>query len=336
MGLAAFPIMKSVSIPAFVLLLVHGVAIASLAQSAPPPEITFHSSSDLVLVDVIALKNGLPDMTLQRDDFEIFDNGHRVAIKTFDSGAQTRPLAVWFVVQCKMDGWEKQGSALFAGQTSLLKPGLKDLTAYDTVAVAHWCDNGDAKLDLLPTGNIEDVTAVLERALASENGGKFHDRTGELALQNTLQLIVDHTHSLPNKPVPVVIFLYGDYSGMPRKEADHFIDELLETSAMAFGLKDSRSPGMWWLPGEQKEVAHYIATETGGRYLKVTPETYAAGLEEILRQLHFRYELGFKPEALDGKRHALNVKLADAAKNKHKGVRLRSRPDYVPSSGDTR
>ncbi len=129
----------------------------------------------------------------------------------------------------------------------------------------------------------------------------------------------------------MVIFLYGDWSGMPRAEADHFIDELLETSAIAFGLKDRRSPHMWWLPGEQKEVAHYIATETGGQYLVVTPETYAMGLGEILQQLHGRYELGSRPEALDGKRHKLRVKLADAVKNQHKRVRLRYRAAYVPT-----
>jgi hypothetical protein len=68
----------------------------------------------------------------------------------------------------------------------------------------------------------------------------------------------------------------------------------------------------------------------GGQYSWVTPETYATGLEEILQQLHFRYELGFEPEALDGKRHKLRVKLADAVKNQHKGVRLRYRATYVP------
>jgi hypothetical protein len=43
-------------------------------------------------------------------------------------------------------------------------------------------------------------------------------------------------------------------------------------------------------------------------------------LAEILQQLRFRYGLGFKPEALDGKRHKLRVKLADAVKNQHKGL----------------
>ncbi|HLW78640.1 MAG TPA: hypothetical protein VKU44_03485, partial [Terriglobia bacterium] len=157
-----------------------------------------------------------------------------------------------------------------------------------------------------------------------------HDRPGELALEKTLQLIVDATRPLVPERLPVVVFLYGDHSGMPRSEADHLIDALLETSATAYGLKDRRSPGIWFLPGEQKEVAHYIATQTGGQYFEVTPQTYATGLEEILQQLHFRYELGFKPEALDGKRHKLTVKLADAAKKQHQGVRLRYRLAYVP------
>lgn len=335
--------MKLSAILAFALLLFQCSLSATLglAQEVPSvthsPEITFHSSSDLVLVDVVALntKNGLPDKTLKRDDFQIFDNDHPVSIKTFDSGAQTRPLALWFVVQCNMQGWEAKGSGLFAGRISLFKPALKYLETKDMVAVAHWCDDGQSKLDLPPTSNIDEMTTALEQVLAPMLSPDDHARTGELALQKTLQLIIDATRSLVPEPVPVVIFLYGDYSGMPRSEADHFIDELLETSAIAYGLKDRRSPRIW-LVGEQGAVANYVATETGGQYLTVTPETYATGLGEILQQLHGRYELGFKPEALDGKRHKLRVMLADAAKNQHKEVRLRYRSAYVPVRRETR
>jgi hypothetical protein len=273
---------------------------------------------------------------LKREDFQLLDDGRPVSIKTFDSGAQstTRPLALWFVVQCKMPGWERQGSGLFAGQINLFKPALEHVDKKDTVAVAHWCDNGDSEIDRLPTGNVDDAAKVMEQVLAATPDPKEHSRTGELALQKTLQLIVDATRSLVPEPVPVVIFLYGDYSGMPRAEADHFIDELLETSAIAFGLKDRRSPSIWWLFGEQRAVGKYIATETGGQYSWVTPETYAAGLDEILQQLHFRYELGFKPETLDGKRHRLTLQLANDGKKQHKGVRLRYRSAYVPVRQD--
>jgi hypothetical protein len=40
--------------------------------------------------------------------------------------------------------------------------------------------------------------------------------------------------------------------------------------------------------------------------------------------------LGFKAEALDGKRHKLRVQLADTVKNQHKGLGLRYRLAYVP------
>lgn len=50
-------------------------------------------------------------------------------------------------------------------------------------------------------------------------------------------------------------------------------------------------------------------------------------------QLHYRYELGFIPPAIDGKRHELRVELTKAATGKHKGVRLRYRPEC--SLGDS-
>lgn len=313
-------------------------AFSVVAQESPPvsqsPEVTIRVSSDLVLVPVIALnaKNGLPDKTLKRDDFRIFDNDHPVAIKTFDSGAQsaTRPLALWFVVQCSMQGYEAKGSGLFTGQISLFEPALKYVERQDTVAIAHWCDDGRSNLDLLPTRNIEYVPTALERVLATGPDTETHDREGELALQNTLQKIVDTTRSSKPEPLPVLIFLYGDYSSMDRSEANHFIDELLETSAIAFGVRDIRSPHIWFAPGEQKAIAHYVVTQTGGQYLDASPQTYASALAEILQQLHFRYELGFKPEVLDGKRHKLRVVLTGTAKDQHQGVRLRYRAAYVP------
>ena len=107
----------------------------------------------------------------------------------------------------------------------------------DTVAVAHWCDDGRSNLDLMPTRNVEDVSTTLEYVLAPGPDTKYSDRAGELALQSTLQQIVDTTRSSRPEPLPLLIFLYGDYSSMNRSEADHFIAELLETSAIAFGVR---------------------------------------------------------------------------------------------------
>lgn len=115
-----------------------------------------------------------------------------------------------------MQGWETKGSGLFAGRISLFNPALKHLDKQDSVAVAHWCDSGESKLDLLPTSNAEEEATALEQVLTPIPSPNDHTRTGELALQKTLQLIIDATRSLVPEPVPVLIFLYGDYSGMPR------------------------------------------------------------------------------------------------------------------------
>jgi len=64
----------------------------------------------------------------------------------------------------------------------------------------------------------------------------------------------------------------------------------------------------------------------------VPPSEYAATLKAILMQLHFRYELGFIPPAIDGKRHELKVELTKEGKKKNKGVRLRFRQEYIPLS----
>ncbi len=319
------------------------VAIAAKAQQVPrvpqtphSPETILRISTNLVLVDVVALSSqgGRPESRLSKDDLQVFDDGHPVSIKTFDVGTGARPLALWFIVQCKMPGWEAEGSGLFTGEISLFEPALKDLEKQDTVAVAHWCDNGDSRLDMMPTSDVAQATSSLEQVLAAAPAGEFkHDRTGELALQKTLQLIVDATRSLPRDTLPLVVFLYGDYSAMPRGEADAVVDKLLQTSAIAYGLADSRSPKIRsrsWAGGEQGAIAGYIATSTGGRYFRAATHDYAGSLKKILEQLHFRYELGFQPASLDSRRHKLTVKLVGKAKKRFKGVQLTYRTAYVP------
>jgi hypothetical protein len=212
--------MKPFAILAFALLLFQpGLpAIRGVAKETPPgatcpqyPEITFHSSSNLVLVDVFARdgKNGLPDKTLKREDFQVLDNDRPVSIKTFDNGAQltTRPFVLWFVVQCHMQDWEKEGSGLFAGQIALFEPALKYLEKQDTVAVAHWCDNGDSQLDLQPTPNVEEATTTLEQVLTLTPDAHQTDRPGELALQKTLQLITEAARAPVPRRLRVVVGL---------------------------------------------------------------------------------------------------------------------------------
>ena len=129
------------------------------------------------------------------------------------------------------------------------------------------------------------------------------------------------------------MFLYGDRSGLPYNEADAIVDDLLETSAFVYGINDGGFP-LNYFPhngaSQQFYIAHYFSAATAGQYFSVKPALFATALDDILVQVHFRYQLGFKPPALDGKRHELTVALNKDVKTQHKSVRVVHRSEYIP------
>jgi len=98
----------------------------------------------------------------------------------------------------------------------------------------------------------------------------------------------------------------------------NLVNDFLETSGIGFGIKDDQPPGLHGFFGEQAEILGYMSKHTGGQYFSAPPAEYAAALETILMQLHFRYELGFIPPAIDGKRHDLKIELTKEARKAHK------------------
>ena len=278
-------------------------------------------------------KNGLPVEDFQRSDFRVFDNRNEAPIATFDSGAHldTRPIAVWLTVICNEQNKEG-GSARYAGKESLFRPALDHLEKSDTVGVAHWCDNGETELDLLPISDRDLPIHVLADTIKpiSFVAGPAADPLGEITFRKMVRLIIQDAHQRNPQPLPVIVFLDGDHTGQPKEDLNELLDDFLETSGIVFGIKDSEYPLVLPLLGEQAQILHYMARHTGGQFFKVPPAEYSGALESILTQLHFRYQLGFVPPAIDGQRHQLKVELTSAARARHKGVRLRYRPEYIP------
>jgi hypothetical protein len=201
------------------------------------------------------------------------------------------------------------------------------------VGVAHWCDNGETQLDLPPTEDRDSAIRALTETLKPIpfQGGTFaSDEAGEQAFRKLIRLIIRDAYRRNPKPLPVIVFLHGDHTGQPHGELNELVDDFLEASGIVFGLSNYGAPKHLFLIGEQSKIMHYMAKHTGGEYFSAPPSGYAATLEAILTQLHFRYELGFIPAAIDGTRHKLRVELTKRAKAEHKGVRLKCRPEYIP------
>jgi hypothetical protein len=99
-------------------------------------------------------------------------------------------------------------SGRFSGKESLFRPALNDLDNADRVGVAHWCDEGTAKIDLQPSNDRDAAIATLQQALgpvAYEGAPSGWTRDGELTLQRLIRLIVDSDRS-NRKFMPVLIF----------------------------------------------------------------------------------------------------------------------------------
>lgn len=334
---------RTVSISHIVYAMVIGAILISYgsslaAQEAPGPTQTaiIRTQSSLVLVDVIGQdpKNGLPVQDFQKDDFRVYDDRHEVSIASFDAGPAhaARPVVVWLVVICNEQG-KIGGSANYAGKEALFRPALEHLDKHDMVGVAHWCDNGETQLDLAPTEDRDTPLRVLAeviRPIPFQAGNIHTDEVGEATFRKMIRFIIQDAHRRDPQPLPAIVFLDGDHTGQPIQELNALVDDFLETSGIVFGIKDSGYPWVMPLIGEHAQILHYMAKETGGQYLIASPSGYAAALDSILTQLHFRYEIGFIPPAIDGKRHSLKVELTHEAREKHKGVRLRFRPEYIP------
>ena len=314
------------------------LAVCASAPMATAQAPTIRVQSSLVLVDVITQdrKSGLPVRDFKKGDFRLFDNRHEVRVATFDAGARydTRSITLWLVVICNESGLPKFGaSAEFLGLEALFRPALNHLEPHDSVGVAHWCDNGDSQLDLLPTEDRDKAIQELSEALKPipfEGGTSASDEAGEQAFRKLIRLIIRDAYRRNPKPLPVIVFLHGDHTGQPHGELNKLVDDFLETSGIVFGIRDYRSPNLHFIIGEQAKIMHYMAKHTGGQYFSTSSSEYVRTLETILMQLHFRYELGFIPPAIDGKRHELRVELTKEAKAGHKGLRLRYRPEYIP------
>jgi hypothetical protein len=313
---------------------------APLQSSQPGGDsLTIRVQSSLVLVDVLSQnsESGLPVQDLKKEDFRVFDNHKEVPIESFDSGAhfRTRPLLIWLAVICNERG-KIGGSREFVGKESLFRPAFEYLDKRDIVGVAHWCDNGDARLDLLPTDDRDMPLTVLAntiKPIAFETGGNSN-LVGEETYRKMVRLILQDAHHRIPQPLPVIVFLDGDHTAQNKYDLDQVVDEVLQTSGIVFGIQDQSADSQPTVPtGEIGNISHYMAEQTGGQYISAYPREYATAFETILAQLHFRYQLGFIPSKFDGKRHELNVELAKEAQKKYKGLQLNFRQDYfAPTS----
>jgi hypothetical protein len=316
------------------------VVILFVCTSIHSQERSSASAPVPALVDVIVTDKhaNAPAQGLTRDDFQVFDGRTPIAISSFAHAPDLppRPLVVWFVAQCPLEGiassWVSNGSGFMKGKTASFAPVLQKLQANDTVGVAHWCDDGTFGVDLLPTRDRGAPSASIQTVLSAPMV-RPTTVSGMDALHAMVLRVRDTSRRATPGSLPVLIFLYGDHGGMYNDEANDMLDQLLGPLPLVYGINNGavsvqklQFHSQNWL-----YIVHFLSDKTGGLVLSTWRGTYDVELDRILTELQGRYQLGFIPPALDGKQHELRIKLSDNARNKLKSADLRYASAFLAS-----
>lgn len=314
--------------------------LPAFAQTPQEQIPTFRADTQLVLVDVVAdikektLHTRALLTDLKKEDLRVFDNDHEMPIRSFDIGAhyETRPIALWLIVQCNEGDQSEWHSGFLRNKTQLLKPALAGLHIDDAIGVAHWCDDGTASVDL-PAGRDPGAAVAAVDRVISGHAVLEENRNSAVAMQKMIRMVLDNVHQDTPQRLPVFLFLFGDHCDAFEDEAHRIIEEVLETSGVVFGMNDNGYPydgEDMFRNGKVFYLVHYYSHETGGQfYSTIDARLFSAALDYILLQLHLRYTIGFTPLLVDGKRHALKVELTKKAAKRFPGSELRFRQEYI-------
>jgi VWFA-related protein len=312
--------MKSTAAPSLLIALSLSAAIA--AQQGP-----IRSGARTVAVyATVTDKDGRLVADLDRDAFEIYDNGKLQPTTVFSSDIQ--PITVVMML-------DRSGS--MAGNFRLVQAAgeafVRRLGAQDKARIGSFA----ARIQVDPetfTSNQEELIRILRTELQDE---------GPTPLWNAVNVAITSLLEEEGRRV-VLIFTDGDDNPMNFKLNNQTLIDVMERaqrenvmiyavglagttpSGGAFGRRRGFGGGFGGgIAGNRPDPGlPTIAGETGGGYFELTrAEDLASTFARVADELHRQYALGFEPSKLDGKTHKLEVKV------KHPGARPRARKSYV-------
>jgi len=293
----------SPSVRAFALsaVLLSGIGVLSAAQQGA----TFTSGTRTVpLYTTVVDGTGRLVPDLQRDEFEILDNGVVQPTTIFANEIQKITVVVML---------DTSGSMTF--QIEQLKEAAEQfalrLLPEDKARIGSFSD----KIIITPETFTGDRDALIR---AIHNDIQFGNPT---ALWDATERSMDVMSGLDGRKV-VLLFTDGE-DNYSRKSYGDVKTRAVNEEYMIYGigLRGTTGGGITQKPdpGLRK-----IAEETGGGYfeLRATADLNST-FTRVANELHSQYLLGFSPANLDGKLHKLEVRV------KHPGLVARSRKSYL-------
>ena len=288
-------------------------AVSALFISSSSAQQKFKSGTLTVPVYVTvtdAEKRLVPD--LDREDFEVYDNGKVQPLTLFDN--KSVPIAAVVMLDSSGSmtlilGRVKEGAEQF----------LMRLLPEDTGRVGAFND----KIQFLPEDAFTSDRDVLIRSLKELDFG-YPTRLWDAVDESIRRL-----EGVPQRKV-ILVFTDGADTAS-RRDLDDVMQEARAKEIMvyAIGLETKISPNGQVQRSSPDRGLKKLAEETGGGFMLLKKEDeLGPTFTRVAQELHSQYVLGFSPSALDGKVHKLEVKL------KKPGMNARSRKSYLAAALD--
>ena len=286
--------------------------------AAPLAAQQFKSSTQTVRLAVTVLdsdKRLVPD--LERDSFEVYDNGKLQTITTFDN----KPTPFIGVVMLDT-----------SGSMTLALDRVKDaaeqflirLLPGDAAKVGYFND----KVKVLPeVGPFLSNRDHLIRILRDELDFGYPTRLYDGAYYALASLSADRSDTRK------VILLFTDGEDTSSKVGmGDILDRARDEEVMIYsiGLQSDYFNGQQRVRTRPDKGLRKLAEETGGGYFELkSTDDLGPTFTRVAQELHSQYIVGFSPEVLDGKIHKLEVRIRKS------GMTPRTRKSYVAAAETT-
>jgi Ca-activated chloride channel family protein len=286
-------------------------AVTAAAQQQPP---TFKAGIQTVsLFATVTDPTGrlMPD--LAKEDFEIFDNNKSQAVTLFVNEVQFLKVVVML---------DESGSMV--NNIARVKDGAEQfllrLLPGDRARIGSFED----KIIVSPefTNNRNELIRFLKEDLQYGNGTRLWDAVdfsmsalSELDGRRVVLVFTDGG----DDPGPGKHVSYGTV--LKRAQAEGYM-----VYAIGFHSKCRCGSGGQMIETDPDPSLKKIAAESGGGYFELKEGAdLSSTFTRVMQELHSQYVIGFTPESLDGKLHALQVRV------KRPGMTARARKSYIAS-----
>ena len=250
---------------------------------------------------------------LERDDFEVYDNGQLQKLTLFDN--KTTPITV--IVMLDTSG---SMTLILDRVKAAAEQFLIRLLPEDTGRVGAFND----KIEFHPKDSFTSDRDELVRSLKELDFG-YPTRLWDAVDESIRRLEV-----VQGRKVALVFTDGADTAS--RRDLDDVMDQarIKEIMVYSIGLETEIFNGQSRQRSSPDRGLKKLSEETGGGFfLLKKQDELGATFTRVAQELHSQYVLGFTPSALDGKVHKLEVKI------RKPGMNPRARKSYVASKTET-